>query len=272
MATIHVAAPILFIDLSYYVFYRYYALLNWYKLSQQPLDTNDIANNPVFLAKFEKMFVDNIGKLKRRIGVADANIIFARDCIRDSIWRKALFPNYKGTRGDKSRDFNGYVFIYTYDVILPRLIARCHHHLIGCDNAEADDVIGILKFKIRAQAPDAQIYIITNDMDYLQLADDKTFIQNLRTIDLVQKGQGNPQIDMMVKIIGGDSSDNIPGVFPRLSKKQVLAYAMDAEELEKAFERTPDARSRFELNKTLVDIRQVPLPIQEKIEDLISIV
>jgi len=268
MATINETAPILFIDLSYYVFYRYYALLNWYKLSQQPIDTGQIASNPAFLSKFEKMFTDNITKLKKRMGIADANVIFARDCTRDSIWRKSIFPNYKGTRSDKSRDFNGYIFIYTYDVILPRLLARHHYKLLGCDNAEADDIIGILKFKLRSQSQ-VPIFIITNDMDYLQLADEYTQITNLRNVDLAKKGTGNAQTDMLLKIIGGDSSDNISGVFPRCSKKQVMIYATCPEELESAFVKYPEAREKFRLNTTLVDIRMVPDLIREKIEALI---
>jgi hypothetical protein len=50
----------IFVDGSYYNFYRYYALMNWWKSAfpEEPL-TNPI-NNEKFVEKFKKTFVNNL--------------------------------------------------------------------------------------------------------------------------------------------------------------------------------------------------------------------
>lgn len=264
--------PVLFIDLSYYVFYRYFALVNWYKLSQeQAFDAGSLETNVLFLSKYEKMFLEHLGKLKRKLGVVDGNVVFARDCPRDAIWRNELFADYKGTRADKPRDFNGYIFVHTYNVVLPRVCASgCL--LLGEDRVEADDIIGTLVHKIRAAHTRVPIHVITGDMDYLQLAGPFTHLQNLRGVDLAAKSQGGAHVDMMLKIIVGDASDNIPSVFPKLSKAKALGLAKDALALEAALDAGgPEARARFERNQTLVDFRRIPLAYKQKIEALLRI-
>jgi 5'-3' exonuclease len=259
--------PILFIDLSYYVFYRYYALVNWYKLSQtEPLDIDDIANNTLFLQKFEKMFLENFKKLKRKFGVtSDNNVILAKDCARDSIWRMDIYPNYKSTRATCNRDFNSYVFTYTYNTILSKL---SDVRVLYEDRVEADDIIGTLVFKIRTMGhANAKLYVVTNDMDYLQLGDINTHIENMRGVDLKSKGHGLPHIDLMYKIIIGDTSDNIPPVFKRCFKKNALEFAKDSEALESALVKAgPVAQAQFKLNKTLVDMHEIPEVYKRKIE------
>lgn len=262
--------PILFIDLSYYVFYRYYALVNWYKLSQsEPLDIEKISDNELFLQKFEKMFLENFKKLKRKFKIInDNNVIFAKDCARESIWRREIYPEYKSNRDNSNREFNGYVFTHTYETILPKLQQV---HVLCEDRVEADDIIGTLVFKIRSQGhTNAQLYVITNDMDYLQMGDAYTHIENMRGVDLKAKGHGAPQIDLMYKIIIGDTSDNIPATFKRCIKSKALTLATDAIALEEALSAAgPEVMARFKLNKTLVDMREIPEVYKRKIEALL---
>ena len=263
--------PILFIDLSYYVFYRYYALVNWYKLSQEtPFDVDALESNELFLTKYKKMFLEHLGKLKRKLGVSDSNVVFARDCPRETIWRNDLYSEYKGTRADKPRDFNGHIFKYTYDVVMP-CVCEAGCLLLGEDRAEADDIIGILVHKIRAEHERVPIHVITGDMDYLQLAGPNTHLQNLRGADLTAKSQGCAQTDMMLKIIVGDASDNIAPVFSKLSKAKALVLAKDSVALNAALEAGgPEVQARFERNQTLVDFRRIPLAYKQKIETLIT--
>ena len=47
---------------------------------------------------------------------------------------------------------------------------------------EADDCIALTVDRIKVTIPDANIFIIANDMDYLQLASDKIFIYNLKFV------------------------------------------------------------------------------------------
>ena len=49
-------------DASYYIFYRYYAIEQWFKLSKpdDPLQT-------LFVEKFRKTFVDKIGETVKKL-------------------------------------------------------------------------------------------------------------------------------------------------------------------------------------------------------------
>jgi 5'-3' exonuclease len=259
------SSPVLFIDLSYYVFYRFYALITWYKMSQQePPDIETISTNTAFLQKFEKMFVENLYKLQKKYKIPFSNLILVRDCVRGTIWRREVFPTYKGNRTDKSRDFNGYVFSYTYESILPKLGYTC----VGLPSLEADDIIGGLKTTLRQYHPTLPIVIITNDQDYAQLADSSTGIYNLRGQDLTRRGYGTPHADLMMKVILGDVSDNIPGIFKRCSKKQALSYVQDPDSLERALQHDTEAAERYALNRRLVDLTYIPDHLKEDISHI----
>ena len=54
------------IDVIYFIFNRYYALIKWYKCSKQkpPLDEdNDLINNKIFMDKFVKTFDDKVKEI-----------------------------------------------------------------------------------------------------------------------------------------------------------------------------------------------------------------
>ena len=60
--------PILFIDMSYYIFHRFYALKSWYKRSQETeLDIENVINNELFIQKFHKLFIENIKKIQKTL-------------------------------------------------------------------------------------------------------------------------------------------------------------------------------------------------------------
>lgn len=87
---------------------------------------------------------------------------------------------------------------------------------------EADDLIGTLCKRIDDKKMNIDTYIVTGDMDTLQLVDDNTFVYTLKkgikdTIiyseDLVEQKYGfGPGAVIDYKALRGDPSDNIPGV------------------------------------------------------------
>ena len=95
--------PILFIDMSYYIFYRFFALSNWYKRSQEDiLDVENILDNKIFMEKYHKLFIENIKKIQKKYNIQDSLVIFARDCRRYDIWRNEHYEQYKQNRDDKN--------------------------------------------------------------------------------------------------------------------------------------------------------------------------
>ena len=108
--------PILFIDMSYYIFYRFFALSNWYKRSQEDiLDVENILDNKIFMEKYHKLFIENIKKIQKKYNIQNSLVIFAKDCRRYDIWRNEHYNQYKQNRDDKNKRFNPNIFIYTYD-------------------------------------------------------------------------------------------------------------------------------------------------------------
>jgi 5'-3' exonuclease len=260
--------PIMFVDLSYFIFYRYFALYNWFKLSQQrEPNAADLESEQLFLEKYTKMFLQTLAKLQKQCNVQTRNVFLAADCSRCNIWRMKEYPEYKGTRATENmREFNGYIFQYTFDNILKK---HREYTVMSVPEAEADDIIGTWVKSIRQRNPQhAPLHIITNDQDYLQLAGPNTFITNLRGQDLTAKSIGSPELDVRMKILTGDTSDNIPSVFTRVPKKKLLEWAQNHDQLESAFAQYAGSRERYELNRRLIDMDFIPDRIKEKIEAL----
>ena len=169
----------LFIDGSYFIFYRYYAALNWYKRQDEgEQDTSKIMDDEFFVEKYSKFFERTLLDLKKKYKVEWNNIYFVKDCPREEIFRNKLFEGYKLRPELKS--FNRDIFKYTYKILLPKLIKDYSFCSLIGKELEADDVIAILTKEIRRYNKDTIIIIITNDNDYLQLHDNVTLIYNLQ--------------------------------------------------------------------------------------------
>ena len=93
------------IDGSYFVFYRFYAVLNWWKLAKKDTPLDIPIENEEFVAKFRKTCISKITMLSDILSISNPIIIVAKDCKRENIWRMKMFPPYKATR--KSFRFHG---------------------------------------------------------------------------------------------------------------------------------------------------------------------
>lgn len=260
-----------FVDLSYYIFYRWFALINWYKLSQKKeLDVENILDDEIFMEKFEKLFWTTIEKFIKKHNLKDPNIIFAKDCLRANIWRNQFHDTYKEGRLPLKK-FNGRIFTYTYKNILPKLEKEYNVKILSTDGAEADDIIAVLKNKLRSKYQTLDIYIITNDNDYLQLFDDHTYILNLKGFDLKKRSKGTPKIDLYLKIIKGDISDNIYSIFEKknVSENFAMKYVLNENDLTTLLSENEDAKKKFDNNQHLIDFNYIPEDIKQNIEKLL---
>ncbi len=271
MVSINPNDKVLLIDTSYFIFYRYYAVFNWYKLSQnKTIDVPHVLQDEQFMTKYDKLFIENLEKLRKKHNVPYSNVIFAKDCMREHIWRFKFFADYKKSRDERLTTFNGDIFKYCYSTLLPKIekdlgVQSCEHFC-----SEADDIIAIFTRKIHRDFPDIHIVIITNDNDYLQLIDEKTTLINMKNIDLSERLQYDPQTYLKIKIIMGDKSDNIPSVFPKCGDKKAFALAENEQLLQEKMDKYPEFKSRYELNKLLIDMTQVPINIKDEIENMLE--
>ena len=260
----------IFIDGSYFCFYRYHSLLTWWKNAypEQSDVLLDPYQNEKFVEKFRKTFIDNIVKMPKSLNLDKTErpiIIVGRDCKRENIWRNALFPNYKGNRANGPEDgfMGGPFFKMVYEEQL--FIQGGARSILKHPKLEADDCIAITVKHLLSVYPTCNIYIITSDKDYLQLAEERVHLYNLAFKKLTDQKSctGDSSCDLFCKIVTGDPSDNIPSVFPKCGPKTALKYFENKDLFEKKLQESELYRTQYELNKKIIDFNCIP-------EDLIQ--
>ena len=255
----------IFIDGSYFCFYRYHSLLTWWKNAYpEEIDVlQDPYQNQKFVEKFKKTFVETIQKIPRGLKLDKTIkpiIIVGKDCKRENIWRNELFPNYKSNRSNGPEDgfMGGPFFKMAYEEELFIQGGACS--ILKHPKLEADDCIAISVKHLLNICPSCTIYIITSDKDYLQLAQDNVKLFNLTFKDLTEQKSctKNAECDLFCKILMGDVSDNIPSVFPKCGPKTALKYFENKELLEKKLKEAETYRNTYALNKRIIDFNNIP--------------
>ena len=189
----------------------------------------------------------------------DAIVIVGVDCPQSQIWRKSFYPEYKNGRNqEKNKEANISDFFkltYTHDLFTK----AGADHIVQLDKLEADDCLALTAKYLCNKYDDANITIITSDHDYIQLANDKIQLMNLKFKSLLDSKaySGDPMRDLFYKIIMGDKSDNIDGVFNKCGKKTAEKY-FDNEELFLAKLKSEDKIDKYNRNKRLVDFTEIP--------------
>jgi len=252
---------IILIDTSYYVFYRYFATLRWYGFQHinEEIDHTKIHENAEFVDNFKKHIDQDLSKLQKKWEVIKDDIIFCVDCARADIWRMELFPDYKGSRKTAST-FNANIFnvFYTY-------IESEKYNIISGKKLEADDVVYLIVKTLTEEKNDLyeKIIVITNDNDYLQLKKNGIEIYNMMGKDITSRNNTTPENYLLRKILIGDISDNIINICPKMGEKTAQKLIeMDTETREKWID-TKGCRKQYELNKTLIDFRNIPVIYSE---------
>lgn len=252
------------IDGSYFIFYRYFALNLWWKNAKAG-DKPDISCNddPAFIEKFKKTFEFRIDEMNDCLGIEHSIKLVGKDCKRCDIWRNHLYPHYKLTRTKDDEYGVGKFFQLSYD---DKLFENAGvDAILSYQHLEADDCIAITARHLRTTYPDAHIWIIANDMDYLQLGDDHVHLRNLKYQDLTKSksSSGDAEQDLFCKVVAGDRSDNIPPMFKKCGIKTARKYYKDQVLFNKMVDETKDAEDIYYLNRTLIDFNYIPSDLVE---------
>lgn len=228
MGKLFATHPVILVDTSYWLYYRFFALRTWYKKAFP--DPNRSANfdiehnwieDSIFMNKFRKLFIDNIKTLVKKYKTIMTNVVFCLDCSYKDIWRNLLITDYKATRPEslKKKGFNAFnVFAYIKKDYLPELQVQYGVKIIYHPKCEADDIIGHLApFLVSHNFP--MIYVIANDNDYLQICNSKikmikgnikyesVLTDNMTFENELSSNYGEEYL--IRKILLGDVSDNI---------------------------------------------------------------
>lgn len=175
--------------------------------------------------------------------------------------RVALYPAYKGNRKPAPPDF------YEQVPILHNLLDALEWPLYEIDDYEADDIMAT--FAHQATTQGIETFLITSDLDVLQLINSHTHIYTLKkglsNIELFnvayfeEKYGVGPHQWADVKSLKGDASDNIPGV-AGVGEKTALQLIQKYETLDGVYEHLdelkPALRTKLETCKDMAYLSQ----------------
>lgn len=192
--------------------------------------------------------------------------------------RRELYPAYKGNRKAPPPDF------FEQVPILCELLDAMEWPLYEIDDYEADDIMGA--FAKQAGEHGVESYLITSDLDVLQLINAHTHIYTLKkglsNIELFnvahfeEKYGVGPHQWIDVKSLKGDASDNIPGV-AGVGEKTALQLIEKYETLDGVYEHLdelkPALKAKLEKDKDMAYLSKqlvtliVDMPLKLDLEE-----
>lgn len=241
------------IDGSYFCFHRYHALQKWWQLAdkgpcQIPFECEE------FVDAFSRSFTKKIQEIRKKLDMKNAVLFVAKDCPRNEIWRNSHTQAYKEGRVSDSKI--GPFFKLAYEQLFKSAGAA---EILCLDQLEADDCIALSVRKILDHNKNTDIVIIASDMDYLQIVSENVSVFNLKYSNIAtsKNTTGNPKSDLFCKIVIGDKSDNIQGVFKNCGKRTALRLYNDTKEFEEKLKKE-NAIEKLERNRMLIDFNYIP--------------
>ena len=193
-------------------------------------------------------------------------------CDNRNYWRKEFFPFYKAGR-KKTREKSDLDWHLIFDMLAKfklELRENFPYKVIDVDGAEADDIIGTL---VPRHAPHEKVLILSSDGDFLQL---QQYGSNVKQYNPSQKKyvkSEDPLLELKEKIIRGDKGDGIPNIFSpsdcfvRDLRQKPITQKVIEKYLAEHYGDWEDENARvgFSRNQTLIDLRNIPGDIKNKI-------
>ena len=194
-------------------------------------------------------------------------------CDSKKSWRKDIFPFYKAnrksTRAKDDIDWNG--IFEVINSITQDLKSKFPYAVISVDQAEADDIIGVLA---KNYYRNEKIMIVSSDKDFLQLQKYYSVEQYSPTQKKLLQSS-SPYQYLKEHIMKGDRGDGIPNflsdddtyVTDKRSKK-ILKTKLEAWTNLDPTEFCNEKMMRgWKRNQQLVDLSHTPQDIKQKIVD-----
>lgn len=189
-------------------------------------------------------------------------------------WRRQIFPYYKAgrrkSREESELDWNELFRII--NAVREELDEFFPYKVLHFDHCEADDIIGVICNNLGVEMNNGteNILVLSGDKDYIQLHK----YANIKQYNPVQKKwiQNNePNKYLMEHILKGDASDGVPNILSAdnsivVGERQKAMTAKRMEDLMRGPEFMDEVtKARYERNKTMIDLSEVPENYQEQI-------
>ena len=205
--------------------------------------------------------------------------IIAKDSKLVKSFRYSLYPEYKLTRklnrAKRGQYKIGPVFDELYANVFPSIFGD-HAVQLVVDGAEGDDVIASIARSQRIAEDYEKIILISSDRDFVQLQIDRPVSQYDAKGEMVlpKLKHGSevvdltPQQALMIKIISGDSSDNIKPIKPKIGEIRAYKYITEkTDEFKKMLREEPEVAQHLILNSKLIDFKNIPVELSQKVVD-----
>lgn len=195
-------------------------------------------------------------------------------------WRRKVFQHYKGKRAEqRDKDkFDWEAFFPLLDQFKQEIREHLPVRCLEVEGAEADDLIGTLA---RVYGPHEPVCILSSDKDFIQIQ--QNICPKVKQWSIFHGKYLTPkttEYDLLDHIIRGDEGDGIPNIlsdgdtFMVAEKrqkpirkewlKQCHEYGLAQPE---KFCKTFEILENFHRNKRLIDLREIPEDLAQKIVD-----
>ena len=192
-------------------------------------------------------------------------------------WRRDYFPQYKANRR-KGRDESGFDWAEAFRImhkVKDEIKENFPYKVIHLEGCEADDIIGTMVEHTQEFGQYEEVMIVSSDKDFLQLQK----YNNVRQWSHILKKEikdPHPKLNLIDKILSGDTGDGIPNVLSRddtfvngerqtpLSKKKKEAMMQDISE---AVGLSAEWYRNYQRNQKLIDLTQTPQKLKNQIID-----
>lgn len=197
-----------------------------------------------------------------------ATIVFCADDFTSNGFRRTIYRDYKGGRIEEraKKPYSITKIKQYFNVIFDQtdIWNRCGYKYAFVECAEADDIIYKLMTNYKDEYENK--IVISSDKDLLQIPDINQFDLNDKLVSRKGKtGMLTAKEFLLRKILIGDSSDNIPQVFPRVGPARAELLIKEGL-LDNRLKNDEAAKAQYEMNLKLMDISQMPKELSERID------
>ena len=199
------------------------------------------------------------------------DIVFAQDDRVSKSFRKTLYPEYKLQRAFAPKSFKTQpIKDYISNVIFKDLDveAKYGYRFVKVDGAEGDDVIATVMQSLEGYMLKV---LFASDKDFLQIDGIKQFDLSGKEVKRIVANEELSAHDfLMMKLLLGDASDNIPKVFDKVGPKKALKLIRDKDALKAKLKESQASAKQFKLNKQLICFSEMPKELKDKILEAVN--
>ena len=243
--------------------------LNQTMISNLMVSLGNHKNAEIDEAMLRHMVLNSIRSYRKKFHLDYGELVIC--CDDKNYWRRDKFPYYKAMR-KKSREESEIDWDSVFSAlenIRNELKEYFPYRVIQIPKAEADDIIATLVDMREDFSPDESILIMSGDKDYIQLHN-RDYVKQYDPTRKVWVSHANPEEYLHEHVLKGDRGDGVPNVLSEdnslvLGIRQKPITKKRIEEYKDLSNITDEALEKYQRNKTLIDLSEVPQEIRDQV-------